>query len=66
MLNGYLTTQEVADMHEVSRNSVIKWIEKGDLAAEKIPGTAYMIKEEDAKAYVRKPKTGRPKSEKTD
>lgn len=54
-----LTTEQVATMHGVTRGSVIKWINEGHLAAEKF-GRDYMVKEKDAKAYQRRPITGRP------
>jgi len=54
-----LTTDQVAEMHGVTRGSVIKWITEGHLKAEKI-GRDYLINEVDAKEHVRRPITGRP------
>lgn len=59
MPKGYLTTEQVADLHGVSRGCVVQWITSGDLKAEKV-NQIYLIKESDAKSYKRKPITGRP------
>ena len=62
MPEGYMTTQQVADFHNVTRGCVVQWIqsEKDPLPAEKI-NQVWLVKESDAKAYKRKPITGRPR-----
>lgn len=45
-MEGYLTTQEAADILEVSRSRVIALIRAGRLPAEKF-GSQWAIKEED-------------------
>jgi len=54
-----LTTDQVAEIHGVTRGSVIKWIMDGHLKAEKF-GRDYLITPEEANSYVRRPITGRP------
>lgn len=60
MLPGYLTTEQVATMHGVTRSSVVLWIQNGYLKATKV-NQIWLIKEKDAKKYKRRPITGRPK-----
>lgn len=60
MLPGYLTTEQVAEMHQVTRSSVVLWIQNGYLKATKV-NQIWLIKEKDAKKYKRRPITGRPK-----
>ena len=59
MPQGFLTTDEVAAIHGVSRGCVVQWIKSGDLEAEKV-GPIYLIKEKDAQEYKRRPIPGRP------
>jgi len=59
MSSNLLTTDQVANIHGVTRGSVIKWIADGHLKAKKV-GRDYLIKKEDAEAYERRPITGRP------
>lgn len=63
MPEGYMTTQEVADLHKVTRGCVVQWIqsETTPLLAEKV-NQVWLVKTEDAKSYKRKPITGRPKN----
>lgn len=58
----FLTTAEVAEMHGVTRGCVVQWIQQEDdpLPAKKF-NQVWMIKESDARAYNRKPITGRPR-----
>lgn len=60
MPEGYITTEEVAKIHGVTKGRVTQWIREGKLVAEK--STGYLIKEEDALAFNPPPITGRPKS----
>jgi len=59
-IDGYLTTDEVAELHGVSRGNVIHWITAGDLQAVKV-NQIWLIKKEDAENYERRPIPGRPK-----
>ncbi len=47
-------------MHQVTRSSVVLWIQNGYLKATKV-NQIWLIKEKDAKKYKRRPITGRPK-----
>jgi excisionase family DNA binding protein len=58
--DSYLTTDQVAKIHTVSRGSVIKWIANGDLEAVKL-GRDYLVRTSAAENYKRKPITGRPR-----
>jgi excisionase family DNA binding protein len=60
MIPGYLTTKQVAKMHGVTPSSVVLWIQNGYLKATKV-NQIWLIEEEDAKNYKRRPITGRPK-----
>lgn len=60
MPDGYLTTEQVAQMHGVKKRMVVQWIAEKDLPAEKIGGI-WLIKEEDAQNYKRRPIPGRPR-----
>jgi len=62
MPDGYLTTEEVAGIHGVSRSCVVQWIQAGDLPAEKV-NQIWLIKDDDAYSYTRRPITGRPPKE---
>lgn len=62
MIKGYLTTQQVADLHGVTKGRVVQWIQEGELPAEKV-NQIWLIKVEDAKNYERKPIPGRPANE---
>lgn len=59
-MKDYMTTQEVADYHGVSRGCVMHWITDKSLPATKV-SKIWLIKKEDAEAYKRKPIPGRPK-----
>jgi excisionase family DNA binding protein len=37
-MNGWLTVAAVADELDVSPRTVLRWVERGDLAAVKLPG----------------------------
>ena len=60
-MKGWLTTQEVAEMHGVTRGRVVQWIQEGGLPAEKVQ-QIWLVKEEDAKNYKRRPIPGRPRN----
>lgn len=57
-----ITTQEVADMHGVSRGAVMHWITDGHLKATKF-GRDWFVYRQDAINYIRRPKTGRPRKD---
>ena len=61
MPDGYLTTKQVAKLHNVTSGCVTKWIKsnKNPLPAEKV-NQIYLIRESDARAYKPSPITGRP------
>ena len=58
-MENYLTTQEVAKMHGVTKGRVVQWITDGDLPATKF-NQVWAVKKEDAESFVRKPIPGRP------
>jgi len=58
---GYLSSQETADLLGVCLSSVLKWIARGDLPAERIGGKSWLIREADALGMKRRTsKGGRP------
>lgn len=59
MSRDLMTTQQVADLHGVTRGRVVQWIQNGDLPAKKF-NQVWMIYREDAENYSRKPIPGRP------
>lgn len=58
----FLTTEEVAKLHGVTKGCVVQWINRKDnpLTAEKF-NQVWMIKESDAKNYERPKIPGRPR-----
>ncbi len=60
MIGEYLTTEEVALIHKVSRSSIVQWIKKGWLSAKKV-NQIYLIKEVDCNSFIRRKSTGRPR-----
>ena len=49
---SFLTIDQVADMHQVSRRTVERWISRGDLRASKLPGGLVRIARADAAAML--------------
>jgi excisionase family DNA binding protein len=49
-----LTVAEVAAMHRISRSTIYRWIDAGELAAERV-GFQWRIDEDDARAISRRP-----------
>lgn len=58
-IRDYLTTQEVAIMHGVTKGRVVQWIQEGDLPATKF-NQVWAIKRTDAESFEKKPIPGRP------
>ena len=60
MIKYYITTDEVAKMHNVTRGCVVQWITGGYLPATKV-NQIWLVKESDAKKIKRRKSTGRPR-----
>jgi excisionase family DNA binding protein len=52
----YLTPQEVADLLKVTRRTVYRWIESGELPVIRF-GSAYRITESDLEDFIRRHRT---------
>jgi excisionase family DNA binding protein len=52
MVSGYLTVASVAEDLDVSARTVLRWVERGDLAAVRLPGGRLRIAEADLTAAL--------------
>ena len=62
-MSNFLTTRQVADLLGVSAPTVIKWIEKGDLAAHRTPGGHRRVSQEALRDFSERcggPRKGGP------
>ena len=62
MHETYLTPQEVADLLKVTRRTVYRWIESGELPVIRF-GSAYRITDSDLEAFIRRHRTMRNSEE---
>jgi excisionase family DNA binding protein len=51
-VSAYLTVAEVADELGCSARTVLRWIERGDLGAVRLPGGRLRVSERDLAAHI--------------
>ena len=52
----YYTTQDIAELFEVSKESVLKWISSGKMKCNKISPKKFWITEEQIEEYINRGK----------
>jgi excisionase family DNA binding protein len=51
-VTGFLTVAQVAEMLEVSPRTVLRWVERGDLPAVRLPGGRLRVSARDLEAAL--------------
>lgn len=51
-MSGYLTVARVAEDLEISARTVLRWVERGDLAAVRLPGGRLRVSETELAAAL--------------
>lgn len=57
-MNGLLTVREVMDILKVSRETLYKWLRKGELPSCRV-GRSYRVQNTDLEKFIRRTKGGK-------